>query len=136
MFNAIRRAIIDKLNNESTKLEVAYPTYRSTFDGFPAAVVTPSENEADYSSGQSDRRAYVFTVTVYYPLPSESEAEATDHALGETIDELIELFSNRGALGTVCDWVEPVPSVWQDVEQGDTPYRTGELTLRCVKYTA
>jgi len=134
MFSAIRTAIIDKINNDLTKIQVAYRSDRSTLEGFPAAVVSPSENEADYSSTADDRRAYVFKVRVYYPIKDESEQETADLALEEALDEMIDAFSQRGSLGAACDWITPVPSVWQYEERADGIHRMAELTLRCVKY--
>lgn len=135
MFSTIRTAIIDKINDDLTKIQVAYRTDRSTLEGFPAAVVSPSENEADYSSTADDRRVYAFKIRVYYPIKDESEQDEADLALEEALDEMIDAFSRRNVLGTACEWVMPIPSVWQYEERGDGLYRMAELTLRCVKYT-
>jgi hypothetical protein len=136
MFSTIRTAIIDKINSPAiTKIQVAYRSDRSTFSGFPAAVVSPSENQSDYSSTADDRRAYVFKIRVYYPVQSESEQDTADIALEEALDEMINAFRQRGSLGTACDWVEPIPSVWQYEERGESIYRMAELTLRCIKYS-
>jgi uncharacterized protein (DUF2336 family) len=135
MFSTIRTAIIDKLNSEDiTKIQVAYRTDRATLDGFPAAVVSPSENEADYASTANDRRVYAFKIRVYYPFTTETEQDDADMALEEALDEMLDAFNTRGALGTACEWVEPIPSVWQYEERGDSTYRVAELTLRCIKY--
>jgi hypothetical protein len=132
MFSTIRTAIIDKINNDLTKIQVAYRTDRSTLDGFPAAVVSPSENEADYHSTASDRLTYGFKIRVYYPIKDESNQEAAELALEEALDEMLDAFMTRGALGSACDWIFPVPSVWQYEERADGTYRMAELTLRCV----
>ena len=134
MFSTIRTAIIDKINNDLSKIEVAYRTDRSSFSGFPAAVVSPSENEADYASTASDRRVYAFKIRVYYPIESESAQDSAELALEEALDEMLDAFKERDSLGTACDWVEPIPSVWQYEERGDGTFRMAELTLRCVTY--
>jgi hypothetical protein len=134
MVSTIRTAIINKINNDLTKIQVAYRTDRSTFSGFPAAVVSPSENEADYSSTADDRRTYAFKIRVYYPIQDESEQDSADIALEEALDEMLDAFSTRGVLGSACEWVKPVPSVWQYEERGEGVYRMAELTLRCVTY--
>jgi len=135
MFSTIRTAIIDKINSASiTKIQVAYRTDRSTLDGFPAAVVSPSENEADYASTANDKRVYAFKIRVYYPLGKESEQDSADIALEEALDEMLAVFGKHDALGTACEWIYPVPSVWQYEERGDATYRMAELTLRCVTY--
>ena len=135
MFSIIRTAIIDKLNSgDITKIQAAYRSDRSTLDGFPAAVVSPSENEADYASTSNDRRTYGFKIRVYYPMKEESEQDGAEIALEEALDEMITAFSARNALGAACDWIAPVPSVWQYEERGDGVYRMAELTLRCIVY--
>lgn len=134
MFSTIRTAIIDKINNDLTKIQVAYRTPRTNLEGFPAAVVSPSQNEADYASTASDRRVYAFKVSIYYPMKTEADQDPAEMALEEALDEMIDAFSTRQALGTACDWVEPVPSVWNDVIIGDGTYREAEITLRCIVY--
>lgn len=132
MFSTIRTAIIDKINDDLTKIQVAYRSPRSTFSGFPAAVVEPSDNEADYSSTADDKRTYAFKIRVYYPIKDESDYDTAETALEEALDEMLDAFSARGALGTACEWVKPVPSVWQYEERSEGVYRMAELTLRCV----
>ena len=134
MFSTIRAAIITKINTDLDKIQAAYSTDRSTFSGFPAAVVSPSENEADYSSTADDRRVYAFKIRVYYPIKEEADYEAAESALEDALDEMLAAFSTRGVLGSACEWVKPVPSVWQYEERGEAIYRMAELTLRCVKY--
>lgn len=133
MFSTIRTAIVDKINSDDiTKIQVAYKSDRSTFEGFPAAVVSPSDNEADYSSTADDKLTYAFKVRIYYPIEDEGNQEAAELALEEAVDEMITAFSTRGVLGAACDWVKPVPSVWQYEERGEGIYRMAEITLRCV----
>ena len=135
MFSTIRTAIIDKINSDDiTKIQVAYRTDRSTLEGFPAAVVSPSENEADYATTASDRRVYAFKVRLYYPIKDGSEQDSADIALEEALDEMIDAFSTRDALGAACDWIEPVPSIWQYEERDAGLHRMAELTLRCITY--
>lgn len=135
MFSTIRTAIIDKINSASiTKIQVAYRTDRATFSGFPASVVSPSENEADWSSTRDDRRVYVFKIRTYYPIGKEATQDAAELALEEALDEMVQVFSQRNVLGAACEWVEPVPSVWQYEERGEGIYRMAEITLRCIKY--
>lgn len=134
MFSTIRTAIIDKINNDLTKIQVAYRTDRSTLDGFPAAVVSPSENEADYASTSDDRLVYAFKIRVYYPIKNESEQDSAELALEEALDEMITAFTARNALGSACDWLAPIPSAWQYEERADGLYRMAELTLRCITY--
>lgn len=134
MTSEIRDAILAKINSPAiTKIQVAYRT-KSTFAGFPAAVVLVSDNESDYGTTQKDRMVYVFRVKVYYPIKNESEQESVETALEDAIDELIEVFRIRNVLGSACDWVEPVPSAWGEEVVAEAVYRYAQITLRCVKY--
>jgi len=132
-FKDIREAIRLKLE-ESTKIQVAYNYERSTFEGFPAVIVAPTENEADYGSQSNDRLVFVFKLRAYYPIPSEGEHQDAEAALEEVVDEILTMFRARNSLGGSCDWVQPAPSVWQYEERGEGVYRMAEVTLRCTKY--
>lgn len=135
MFAAITTAIINKLNSGSiTKIQVAYRTDRATFSGFPAAVVSKSENEADYSSTADDKIVYAFKIRVYYPVKDESSYDSAEVALEEAMDEMRYAFRTRGVLGSVCEWIHPVPSVWAYEERAEGIYRMAELTVRCITY--
>lgn len=131
MWNTLRTAIIDKLNGaEVTKVAVAYRTDRSELSSFPAAIVTPSDKQADFHSSNQDRRVYAFIVRVYYPFVlGQDEA---DIALEVALDELEEVFNERETLGDSCLWVQPVPSSWGYLERDKNYYRVAELVLRCV----
>lgn len=135
-YASIRQAIIDKIEASADKIKVAYPTDRSVFEGFPAAVVSPSDNEADYGSTMKDRRVYVFKVRMYYQIPNQGDFEAAEGFLEAAVDQLIDIFNTRNVLGSACNWVEPIPSVWEFETRSDVPYRVATLTLRCIKYVA
>ena len=132
MFSEIRTAIINKINNDLKKIEVAYRTDRSSFDGFPAAVVSPSENEADYASTGTDKIVYAFKVRIYYPIKDGEDQDPAEIALEEALEEALTAFRKRDALGNLpfTSWLQPVPSVWEYEERGDGTYRMAELTLR------
>jgi hypothetical protein len=132
-FSNIRQAIIGILD-DAENIQKAYSTPRSLLDGYPAAVVEPSENQADWGSTSTDRRVYVFRVTVYYPMKDQDSEEASELALEKALDEIVDTFSKRNILGSAADWVEPVPGAWAYEERGETMYRIGTVTLRCITY--
>ncbi|MDF1498520.1 MAG: hypothetical protein P1P85_04180 [Patescibacteria group bacterium] len=137
-FKDIRAAIVSKLTDSVTKIQsgCVYGYDKFALDGMPAAVVVPSDNEADYGSTSSDKLVFVFKVRFYYDRTKESEEGAAETALEEVVDQALTAFKERNVLGSVCDWVEPIPSVWQYEERGETLYRVAEITLRCIKYIA
>lgn len=108
----------------------AYP--KATLAKYPAVVVMPSDNEADYGSQSNDKLTFGFTLAVYFPLKKEADYEKAELAIGEAVGELLKIFSVKGVLET-CLWVEPVPSVWGVID-GDTPYRYAQVSLKCVTY--
>jgi hypothetical protein len=134
-FKTIRAAIKTAIDT-ATKVQAAYTYERSTFEGFPAVIIAPSENEADYGSTQKDRLVFIFKVRAFYPIPDEGEHSDAETALEEVVDELLTIFKSRDAIGSACDWVEPAPGSWYYEERGEAVYRVAEITLRCVKYVA
>jgi len=134
-FKDIRAAIVAKVD-ALTKVQKTYGYDPSTIEGIPAVVVSPSDNEADYGSTSQDRLVFVFKLRAYYTISKETEAEAAETALEEVVDEILTDFKERNVLGSVCDWVEPAPSVWEYETRGEAVYRVAEVTLRCVKYVA
>lgn len=137
IFKDIRQKIIDIINSSAvSKIEIAYKTDRSTFEGFPAAIVSPSDNDADYGDSANEMLSVGFKVRVYYPIKEESDNEPAELALEEAIDELMTVFRNRSLLNPAADYVEPVPSVWVWETRGEGVYRMAELTLRCKKYVS
>lgn len=134
MFSTIRVKIKEKLL-EMTTLQSVYLTNTSKFsDGFPVAVISPSENQTDYGSTSKDKRVFVFKVRLYYPITSQDNQETEELALEKVVDEVILAFNRRNLLDPACDWVEPIPSVWEYEERDGSVYRVGEITLRCIKY--
>lgn len=134
MYESIRTAILNVINTNSTKVAVAYRTDRSEIDKYPAALVIPSENEADYlqTAPATNKETYVFTIRLLYPFVDGQDA--ADIALEKALDELIAIFRNRRILGSAADWVAPVPSRWGYQDRGDGKYRVGELTIRAIKF--
>lgn len=134
-FKTIRAAIKSVIDTLTTVQET-YNYERSTFAGFPVVIIAPSENEADYGSQSNDRLVFVFKLRAYYPIPDEGEQEDSESAIEEVYDELLTTFLQRNVLGGACDWVTPVPGVWQYEQRGEGIYRVAEITLYCVKYVA
>lgn len=136
MYQAIRTALIGLINSDAIeKIEVAYRTDVSKIDGYPCAIVFPSEHEADYhqTGAGNNKETYVFTIRILYPFSTEGQEEA-DLALEEALDEMIGALRDRNVLGSAADWVEPVPGRWGYQDRGDGTMRIAELGVRCVKY--
>jgi len=127
------KTAIDTLSGTGEKIAVVYDYDRSTFSGFPAVIISPSENSSDYANTEADKVVFVFKVRAFYPITKESEHEDAEKALEDVVDELLDLFSDRRVV-PACDWVEPAPSAWYYEERGEAVYRVAEITVRCRKY--
>lgn len=134
MYETIRTAIINVINSESERVAEAYRTDRSQLDKYPAAIVTPSEQQADYNetAPSSSKETYVFTIRLHYPFTEGQDT--ADIALEKAIDELISIFRDKTILGSVADWIQPVPSVWGYQDRGNGIMRVAEFKIRAVKY--
>lgn len=141
MFRIIRQSIIDLINSPSVKhIQVAYRTDRSQVDGYPAALVIPTESQAEYhqTSPESNKETYLFTIRIIVPITDKGQ-DAADMKLELAVDELIAILRDRKALkdgdgNPVVDWLAPVPSSWgyQDREVGQC--RIAQLNLQATKY--
>lgn len=131
-FKDIRAAIVTALQT-SEHISQVYDYEASTPQGFPAAIVAPSENEADYGSTATDRLVFVFKVALYYLIENESNHEAAEDALEVAVDDVLTILRPRSSVGS-CDWVMPSPSRWYYEERGEAIYRVAEITVKCVKY--
>ena len=135
-FKEIVEAIKAVLDDQSTKMAIAYSYERSTFDEFPAIVIAKSDNEADWGTTELDKLNFVFKLRCYYPVPDEGEHADAEIALTEVIDELLTIFRPKDVLGAACDWVRPAPSIWFYEIRSEAVYRVAEITLNCTKYVS
>lgn len=131
--NDIRAEIAEKIESDSDLFSAVYPWPKATLEGFPAVIVMPSENDADYGSTNSRHLEFTFNLTVYYPTNKEDEYEKTELAVGECVGDLLKIFLTKHPL-TTCDWVTPIPSVWGETVVGEATFRTAQVILKCVKH--
>ena len=135
-FKDIRKAIVKKIDDDCHKVGKVYGYDRSTFEKYPAVVVVPTDNEADYADNAMDKITMIFKIRIYYPINKESEHGAAETALEEVVDELLTEFRERKVLGSASDAVTPAPSIWEYEDRGEVVYRVAEITLRCIKYSS
>jgi hypothetical protein len=133
-FRDIRAAIKALIQTQATKVAITYDYEASTFTKFPAVVVAPSENQADYGDTQKDKDTFVFKLRAYFMVKDENDHPRAERALEAVVDQLMTIFRQRDALGASCDWLQPTPSVWQYEIRGEAIYRMAEITLRATKY--
>ena len=127
--NAIK-TILEGLNI----FEAVYGSEVSEYAGYPVAVISPSENDSDYSSTDADKVVFSFKVRIVYLIQDATKQSAVDDKMYDISADLMEAFKTRDVLGSLCDWVQPVPSVWGTEDRGESVLRTREFTLKCTKY--
>ena len=133
-FNNLRQAILDKVVSDETTIQEAHFENRSKFDGSPAAVIGVSTNEALYHSQKVDRMTFVFQISIYVPIASDTDQHAAEIRLGKAYWEVLHMFNKRDALEGFAEFVEPLPSAWGFEERGEGIYRYAEINLRCVVF--
>lgn len=135
MFSAIRTKIVELINGiENSPIQDVASYEKSSYAGYPAVSVSPSENLADYheTHSTSTRRAYVFYVRAYYPFV-DGEGVA-DQELEKVADALLDLFQDKSIINSVADWIAPAPSVWGYQRKGNGEFRTVQIRLEIIKY--
>lgn len=125
-------AMIPTGDGEVFKFASAWPISEEEVQGYPAVIVTPSENQADYGSTAENKLSFVFDLMIYYPILAD-DREKTERAIGTAMGELLKIFSQKaGVPGTI--YTRPVPSVWGEEPGAARPYRTCRVILTCVTY--
>lgn len=133
-FNSLRQAVLDHIIADETTIQEAHFEQRSTFEGYPAAVVGVSQNEALYNSNKLDRMTFVFQIMIYIPVKSGTDPHEVETNMGKAYWEVLHMFNQRGVLEGYADFVEPLPSVWGYETIGDGMFRYAEINLRCVLF--
>ncbi len=131
----IRNAIVTLLEGLNL-FQAVYTSEVSNYAGYPVAIVTPSDNDADYGSTDADKVTFSFKVRIIYIIQKGSNQSDVDNKMYDLSDAILNAFKTRGALGNVCDWVQPVPSVWSTEDRGEGVYRTREFNIKCKKYVS
>lgn len=130
-YTLLKDRIETKLNNVS-KIQEVWDEPRLRFDGYPAAVIIPSNQESDYETTSENERVYPFQVS----LLQDIQATDRDSGIGTALDILYDLvddvldefdkdpnLSNDGALGLASGYtlitVDPVFAGWSQTEDED-----------------
>ncbi len=111
-----------------TELQEVSLAPKLEFNGYPAAYVIPSDNEADYETNKENIRTYAFIVRVFYETKQGGISDALS-ALESLVDSILDKFdqedlkgsSNRTVgLGLPSDYqfinIFAAPSTWGEVQ--------------------
>jgi len=140
MFSVIRDKIETKLGTISSIQEIKdYPSTK--FNGFPAAMVTSTRNEAEFETTIHNKRNYVFTVFLLQEIESQGESNARKIIEG-AVDDVIKAFDEDDkltGLQTALDTANSnetviicYPLLSDIYTESEAKYVTGELEIRVV----
>ena len=91
----IRDAIVTVLQGLGI-FENVYSSDVSEYGGYPTAVVTPSENDSDYGSTESDKVTFIFKVRIVYLIQDKTQQTAVDNIMYDLSDSVLKAFKTRG----------------------------------------
>lgn len=107
-----------------TKIQEVKDDPSAKFDGYPAAIIVPSDQESDYETESENMRIYSFDVHLLQDIQEGGLSAALD-ALYDLADDVFDIFDQdstiRGlslpARYTALD-VEPVSAGWEEWSDG------------------
>lgn len=135
MYSAIRAKLVELIEQmDDSPIQCVTKVEKSTYPGYPAVSVSPSEEIGDYheTHSLSAKRRYMFNVRAYYPFVDGEET--ADLELEKVADALLDLFQDKKIIIPAADWIAPAPSVWGYQRKGNGEFRTVQIKLEIIKY--
>jgi len=121
----VKNAIVSKLQGIS-KIQQVYTYPETNLEGYPAAIVVPSDNESDYQTVSENQRDYGFIIALYVTLKDGTGTPQNAYdTMYDLYDDVINTFDTdpylTGTISLPASYtivgVEPVPGQWgQDNE--------------------
>ncbi len=132
--------IVSVLNDNSDIQEV-FDYARGNFDGSPVAIVTPSENTADYETTAENERIYAFDIILYMTRskasPQSDPERTTDVNMRTLVESVLDDFDKDFLFtgltvptGKFMINVFAAPGNW-GYSGRDDQYRAVEISIRC-----
>ena len=125
----------------NTLIQEVYGFEVEKFEGDPACVIIPSENESDYNTTEENVRIYAFAVRLYVnrtisPVGTDAKTEA-DRKLRNLVDSVLDDFDKNYTLTGISNPTGytfinlfAMPSTWGYSGREDE-FRSAELIVRC-----
>jgi len=106
--------------------------------GYPAATITPSGHDNEYSTTSDNQRVYNFTINLYIQQSGQYGEKEVDDAMAELVDSVIDDFDKDYTFqglsvptGYTMMMVKAVPSTWGYVER-ESWERVAQVEISCV----
>lgn len=90
-YTTLRAFILEKLD-AITQLENVTDDPMLQFEGYPAAIIIPSEGESDWETNVEDERSYTFDVIIYEETKKQGISSAITK-LFDTVDYVLDAFA-------------------------------------------
>lgn len=120
-YTAIKAILLSKLQ-AITQIENVTDNPKQQFDGYPAAVIVPSEGESDWETNAEDFRAYAFDIVIYDETQKQGISSAIDNLM-DTVDYVLDSISADKRLagialpsGKTIITANPVAAGWGSVD--------------------
>lgn len=137
MFTTLLDKIVSILE-ANTLIQEVFNFEKQQFDGDPSAIVSPSGNESDFISTNSNERIYAFNLKLFVSRSArEKTGKDADRVLRDLVDSVVDDidkdFRFAGLVvptGYCMINVFATPSVWGYTGAEDE-YRVAEIIVRC-----
>lgn len=132
-FQTLRATVRTKLGTV-TELQVVEDKHTSALSGFPAATFEPSGNQNLFLTNAENQRRYAYDIVIHQEVTKAGRDEAV-RILGEAVDAVISAFDTDFNLGSTVDWVEALPSAWDQYKSGSATVLYAMINLVIVTNT-
>lgn len=119
-----------------TKIQEFYSYPVLNFNGYPAAVIVPSEQGSDYETNVDNERVYAFQLSIFQDIQEGGIGAALD-ALYDLADDVLNAFDKDPTLagislptGYTMIYVAPAITAWQQVEDKDVIFLNITIKVR------
>lgn len=119
-YTVLKNQILTKLQAVS-KLQESTDNPALVFNGYPSAIIVPSEGESDWETNAEDKRVYSFDVIIYEETKKQGASQAID-SLMDAVDDVLDSFAGDKQLAGISMptnktliTVNPVHAGWGEV---------------------
>lgn len=137
MWDITSKFLKEEVLDANSLIDIAYTYEAADLTGTPAATLTPSFNENEYTTTTENGRVYAFVLRLFAERQSgkENEDEA-EQAMRELVDDVLDdldknhRMSGMGSKpGYTFLFMEAAPSVWGYAGR-ENEYRFAEIIIR------
>lgn len=120
----------------NTLIQEVFDYEVAKFNGDPVATLTPSANEAHYSSTTENRRVYAFIIRLFVDRTSRGDETCeriTTTLVDTVIDDIDKDYTLTGIVpptGYTMLFVEATPANWGYAGREEV-YRVAEIVVKC-----